>query len=147
MPNRGKINNRERAKQINDFSNLKYGSITPTDIDGLIEYHKNAYVIIEIKYNNAEMPPGQMWALERLTDDLEKSGKPTICILANHNIDDPEKDVDVSNTIVIKYRRNKKWVETEKCTTKQIIDQFLTTVEKNTTSLSFSQAWKKITRK
>ena len=40
--NRGVIQNRDRKKQIIDFSGLKYGKITPTDIDGLIEYKDKA---------------------------------------------------------------------------------------------------------
>jgi len=40
---RGKIEHRDRARQIRDFSNLRYGNITPTDIDGLIEYQNKCF--------------------------------------------------------------------------------------------------------
>ena len=36
---RGATTYKERAKQGRDFTGLRYGNITPTDIDGLIEYH------------------------------------------------------------------------------------------------------------
>jgi len=125
MP-RGTIKNRDRAKQINDFSGLKYGTITPTDLDGLIEYHNQAYIILEIKYNNSKMPEGQRIALERLTKDLFKTGKPTICIVAEHTIDDPNLDVDVANAKVRKYKCNdKKWKEDCNGTVKDHIDNFL----------------------
>ena len=52
--NRGKIQFRARKKQILDFSNLrlKY-RITPTDMDGLIEYRNRIRFFIEMKYRNA----------------------------------------------------------------------------------------------
>ena len=106
---RGKINHRERAKQINDFTGLQYGTITPTDIDGLIEYQDKAYVFIELKHADVELPYGQRLALERLTDDLEKTGKPSICIVASHQVDDPKKDVKVAETLVKQYYWNGKW--------------------------------------
>lgn len=65
---RGKIENRNRARQIIDFSGLQYGKITPTDIDGLIEYHDKAILLLEFKYADAEMPRGQKVALERMCD-------------------------------------------------------------------------------
>ena len=136
MPDeRGSIYNRDRAKQLNNFSGLRYGTITPTDIDGLIEYNNKAYILIEIKYKNNECPNGQRIALERLTDDLQKTGKDTICIIGTHEIENPEIDVDVATTKAIMYRRNKKW---HKCdtTTKEIIDNFLQTINKDKFSLS-----------
>ena len=129
QPTRGKIQNRDRARQINDFSGLRFGNITPTDIDGLIEYKNKAYIIIELKYLTTKLPRGQELALERLTDDLTKSGKPTICIVASHEQNDPKEDIKVSDTIVIKYRRNRKWTKTEKTTTLQIIERFLEKID------------------
>lgn len=42
--NRGKIQNEEFARRIIDFSGMRYGNITPTDIDGVIEYHDTRVV-------------------------------------------------------------------------------------------------------
>jgi len=135
---RGKINHRDRAKQINDFQGLLYGrngTITPTDVDGLIEYENKAYVIIEIKSKDHntkewfEKVNGQRIALERLTDDLTKAEKPAICILASHNIEDPEYDVNVATTTPIAYRRNKKWTWCKNCTTKEVIDKFIRCID------------------
>ena len=50
---------RERAKQIIDFTGLQWDTITPTDIDGLIEYKNKAMVFMEFKHNDAQMPKGQ----------------------------------------------------------------------------------------
>ena len=75
MNERGVINNIQRAQQINDFSNLLYGKITPTDIDGMIEYRGKLYIFFEIKYKDKDMPFGQRLALERLVKDLTYANK------------------------------------------------------------------------
>jgi hypothetical protein len=48
------IQNVGRKQQINDFSELRFGNITPTDMDGCIECKDKAYIFIEIKYMNKE---------------------------------------------------------------------------------------------
>jgi hypothetical protein len=122
---RGVIEHRERAKQLRDFSGLRYGNITPTDIDGLIEYKDIAYVIFETKYGNAEVPRGQMIALERLCDDLQNY-KHTMVIISSHN-HPVNEDIDLANSIVSQYRWQKKWVSMKdnKYTVKALVDWFL----------------------
>ena len=124
--NRGVINYRARAKQIVDFSGLLYGNITPTDIDGLIEYKNRAYVILEIKYGDTKLQPGQELALTRLTDDLERSGKPTLCIVASHQTSDCNKDIDGALTVVRTYRYKGHWWGDwgVSVTSKELIDFF-----------------------
>ena len=71
MPDmRGKIINRDRRKQIIDFSGMRLKhKITPTDMDciisieptsatAMIEYRNLGYVFIETKYNDAKLPFG-----------------------------------------------------------------------------------------
>jgi len=126
QPKRGVIHNRERARQINNFSGLLYGNITPTDIDGLIEYHNKGYILIETKLRETKIEFGQRLAFERMTDDLTKSGKLTVCIIACHDIDNPAQDIDVANTQVREYRWRGIW-QTPKtpCTTKELVDYFI----------------------
>lgn len=119
------IRNRARSRQIIDFKGLEYGSITPTDIDALIEYNNRAYVIVETKIGDTKLPDGQRIALERLTRDLSNQGKPTICIIAEHNIKDPEQDIILAETRARSYKHKQNpW---QKCavTVKQLIDNFL----------------------
>jgi len=52
VPIRGVIKYRGRARQIIDFRGLTYGNITPTDIDGLIEYKDKCILLIEIKHQS-----------------------------------------------------------------------------------------------
>jgi hypothetical protein len=128
---RGEIRNRQQATQVRDFSGLRYGKITPTDIDGVIEYHNLAYVFIETKFRDAELPFGQRLAIERMVDDLCKR-KPTIGLIASHN---SSGDIDVANTMVMEIRFNKSWLNyrSENFTTKQVIDHFLDWVDKRGT--------------
>jgi len=135
--NRGSINNRGRAKQLIDFSGLRFGNITPTDSDwppmqGGIEYGNKLYVFAEFKLGTAKMPYGQRLFHERHTDDLERSGKPTLCIIASHNKYDPNEDIDAANTSVTEYRLKGEWITFSPesiITTKEIIELFLANLE------------------
>lgn len=110
--------------QLRDYSGLRYGNITPTDIDGLIEYKGRAYVILEVKYMDAIMAHGQELALERLTDDLEKAGKPTLCVIAAHNAVFEAK-IKVAEANVQKYRFQGKWHESKNLLAGEMITRFL----------------------
>lgn len=121
---RGKIINRGYATQIRDFSGLRFGNITPTDIDGFIDFQNNRFVIMEFKYEGSNYPFGQKLALERLVDGLHDAGKKCIGIIASHHTNG---DIDCSNCKVEEYRYNKRWYIKETLTTvKQLIDKFLT---------------------
>jgi hypothetical protein len=129
MPNRGEINKPDRASQLRDFSGLRFGNITPTDIDGLIEYKNLGYVIFELKYMNTEIPKGQELALERLTDDLQKSGKTCLCLISNHQTSDCNIPIDAANTIVQRYRYKGKWREGHSILTKDLIKRFFDNID------------------
>lgn len=122
---RGKIQYRERARQIIDFSGLQYDKITPTDIDGLIEYKGKAYVFVEMKYSKAPIPYGQRLALERLVQDLTKSGKLATVFLCEHYVSDCEQDIDAKKTIVRSCYFNNKWRTDGKRTLKERLDNFI----------------------
>ncbi len=111
LSNLGAIHNRARAQQQIDFSGLLFGNITPTDIDGVIEYKGKSYVIIETKLRDTPVELGQKLALARMTDDLTASGKFALCIITRHEIDDPYQDIDAANTFVSEYRWKKQWHE------------------------------------
>lgn len=122
---RGKIIWRKRARQINDFSGLvfKHG-ISPTDIDGLIEYRNSCYIIIELKSKGKGMSKGQAKAFQRLTDDLQKT-KPTIFILAEHEVEDEEQDIDAANCKVSWHRYEYTWFPGNGETVRQLCDKFI----------------------
>lgn len=126
---RGAVSNKSRAIQARDFTGLLYGNITPTDIDGVIEYKNRCYVFYEAKHMNAPpMSDGQRIALERICDDLHKQ-KPTLLILCIHTF-----PVNVAINFAVcdveRYRYNGRWWEKGMAwkngiTVKELTDRFL----------------------
>jgi len=104
---RGKIRNREAIKQIRNFSGLRWGTITPTDIDGYYEINNIAFIFIEIKYKNSVLPYGQRLALQRLVDNIGEKKK-AILILARHEKESGE-DIDTANCEVVKFYFRGEW--------------------------------------
>lgn len=123
--NRGIIQNRARARQIIDFSGLRYGNITPTDIDGFFERANEAFVFYEMKYGNAKMPRGQRVALERLVDIVRAANKKAVLFLCRHDVEDTSKDVDASKAIVVGVYFNGEWHDGKGKTLKEYSDAFM----------------------
>lgn len=124
---RGVIHNRKRGTQVRDYSGLRFGNITPTDIDGYIEYHGRCHVLLELKLANAELPFGQRLALERLCDDLDLA-RPTIAIVASHgNVDG---DIDAANATVAEVRYHGRWArKTGGRTVRDIAESFINWID------------------
>ena len=130
--NRGIIQYRDRAKQIINFAGLRYGNITPTDVDGLIEYQNKAVIFLEFKLEGCDvMPYGQRLALERIANDIRASGKECLVILCVHNVEDCNKDIDAKNSRVKELYWNGKWHEKEHTTVGEQIDNYLRWVNRN----------------
>lgn len=125
------IHNREKMRQIADFSGLEYGNICPTDIDGYIEYKDIACVWYELKYKDALMPKGQQIALERLVDNARAAGKDAVLFLCSH--DAPvDCDIDAANTVVKQVYYAGRWHHTDGMTAKEWTDKFLRWSDKKT---------------
>ena len=125
---RGVIENTERKQQIIDFRNLRYGNITPTDLDAYIEYKDKAKIWIEFKYGNAEPPYGQRLALQRDVMDAEKIGKDAIAIIAEHDIHNPQQSIMADSCKVreICYKQGFVWRPPKfNCTVKEMVDKFI----------------------
>jgi len=123
MIERGKIRNREYARQIKDYSGLKFGTISPTDIDGFLDFGNTLFIIIEVKYKNANLSRGQKLAFERLCDNLQNSGKHTYLLIGTHN---SENDIDVAKCKLVKYRYKKEWKYPKiNITIRKVIDKLL----------------------
>ena len=105
---RGAVYNRELATQVRDFTGLRIGNITPTDIDGLIEYKNRGFVFIEAKRVGASLPYGQKLALQRLCDALSK---PAILFVVEHETDG---DIDFAKTTVREYYWKGQWITPER---------------------------------
>lgn len=122
---RGKITYRERARQIIDFSGLKYQNITPTDIDGFLDFGNVAFVDFELKYDGAPVSYGQRLALERRCDSAQRAGIKSLCVICDHFVEDASEDVNAAHAIVREYRSRYKWIKPKsKVTLRGLIDRF-----------------------
>ncbi len=128
--NRGKIQFPQRMRQVVNFDGCKFGTITPTDIDAIIDYKNKAWVIIEAKLNGVPVPRGQILAFERQIDDLSCSGKKAICIVADHNVSDPSTPIVIADCIVRQIYYNSEWRTIRKTwTVKKLLDWFFAQVD------------------
>ena len=101
---RGIIKNRNYATQIKDFSGLRYGKITPTDIDGFIDFGNKLFIFMETKFKESLLPYGQRLALERLVDNGTVAY--SLGIISEH---ETNGDIDMANCIVREIRWKKVW--------------------------------------
>ena len=94
---RGAIHNKKRYKQLFDYSGLLlHRNITPTDIDGLIDFGGNAFIYMEAKLIDAEVKMGQRIAFENIVKSHEKAGNKAIAIIWRHNV--PEDEIIQAHT-------------------------------------------------
>jgi hypothetical protein len=122
---RGNIKHKARAQQINSFSGLlRRRNITPTDIDGLIDYNGKAFIILEGKYGDAEIPKGQRMALEHLANAMIDGNKQVTVIVFRHNINDVNEDVKVSEQSVTQVYFKRKWFTITTKNVLEVIDKF-----------------------
>ena len=122
--NRGTIQNEPRMKQVIDFSGLKYGTMTPTDIDGFFEFGKKLFVYYEFKYGFASIPKGQYAALLRQVDTDRAAGKEAVLIFCRHKVKNTNSFVKAADCIVVKYYYNGQWWQGNGRTAKEITDKF-----------------------
>lgn len=107
---RGNIKFKARAKQLNSFNGMiRRRNITPTDIDGIIDYNGKAFVILEGKYGDAELPKGQKIALENLANTILSANKRVVVIIYRHFIHDTNQEINVSKQIVSDIYFKRKW--------------------------------------
>lgn len=120
-----------RAKQLISFAGLKFGTITPTDLDGLIEYHNQQFAFLEIKGNGVLFQRwydeclGQRLALERIVDRLEHDGARGVIFFSHHAVIDPNNQIDAARTLVIAKYEHQKWVSLSGMDTlRQVLDRW-----------------------
>jgi len=107
---RGQIQNRERARQLRDFTGLQFGSITPTDVDGFVEFRDKLFVWIEAKLGGQSIPSGQRLALERQCDAVSETGRMAVVLVIDHDTS-PSEDINFASCLVREYRLEQEWRE------------------------------------
>lgn len=117
------INSQKRFHQKNNYTGLRWkGKLMPTDIDGFMEFNNRLFIFIESKCEGAMLPYGQKLALERVTDAVELSGKPSYCLVANHNTP-VDQDIELAKSIVTRVRTKGEWHDVEgQKTVREVMD-------------------------
>ena len=106
----GIIKNICYARQRADFNGMRFGTITPTDIDGFVEFRNQAFVFIETKHGNTDLPQGQRLALERVCDRVQKSGaEAMVLVLRNEKTGNDAPTYLIAPLLVIQYRYKYRW--------------------------------------
>ena len=118
---RGAIRDKMGASILCDFTGLKYGKITPTDLDGFVDFGNKIFVLIECKGGKARMPYGQRLALERLIDNSKVK---SLLIVAKWK-KLSKGFIDVANCEVTQIRFEEKWHKIPKTTVRKIVDRFV----------------------
>lgn len=127
MVERGQIRNRTLAQKIRDFSGLRYGKITPSDIDAAMEFNGRLFIFIEGKRSGAQLPLGQRLMFERITDALD-CPPVRVCTTVIVDHEDAEGvDVDYATATVRAYRWLRRWQNPkgDKRTLREFVDRMI----------------------
>lgn len=129
---RGKIRNPAIASQLRDYSGLQFcRGITPTDIDGFVEFDDKVFFFIELKQQNATLPKGQKLALERLVDAIAPP-REAILLIARHTTEQGQQ-IQADESLVSTYRYKRQWRKPQRETTvREAITKFIQLVTKCT---------------
>ena len=114
MTERGKIRNSKNIARLRDFSSLRYGTITPTDIDAFIDFGNKSFVFIETKRVGATLLKGQRLALERLCDACDSEDHRAVVLIAEHG---DEEVIDFGPLPVVSIRFDGRWIKPEESLT------------------------------
>lgn len=125
MIERGKI--REHAfVNISCFTGLRYGTMTPTDIDAFLDFHNLAFVFVEAKHARPDLPYGQSLALERICDACQAGGIPSVVFVVVWQNLNADGEIEFSDAIVKAVYFEKKWRKNvEALTLKKYVDRFI----------------------
>ena len=127
----GVIRHRARSLQVNDFRGLRYGKITPTDVDGAIDFDGRLFIFVEAKFVGTPIGRGQELFLERVVDALElRPVRYAFAIIADH-CHPSNEDVDFANMTVRAIRQNRRWssVAEKRISVRKAIDKMVAAVE------------------
>ena len=106
---RGKIFNPALAAQLRNFSGLRYGKITPTDIDAFIDFSNLLFVFIEAKLPNVELSCGQRLAIERVVMASASKQRHSTAIICEHHNRVGAIDFATCKVTRVYWKSNNKW--------------------------------------
>ena len=130
ISSRGSIKYLDRYKQLISYEGMvRHRGITPTDIDGFIDYSGNVFLYLECKLLSKELDIGQRKALENVVKSHDASDKKGCAAIFKHNSKPDEiimaKDQYVSE-IYLLGGDNYSWIQVfnEKITLLDFIERF-----------------------
>ncbi len=97
MSERGEIRNDEYARPLVLYKGMRWENITPTDIDGCIDFQDKVFIFFEVKHGKTNLTLGQKILLERLVNRINKSGAFGYALVCRHFVDG---DVLLKNCVV-----------------------------------------------
>lgn len=121
---RGKLRNKAFATIPTDFSGVRFGNITPMDIDAFIEYKNNCFVVVEIKHLNKALDYGAGLALTRLVDCLSLNKSALLIHCTWHQLTDD--CINLEYCVVARYYYLGEWRQLKTpMNCRQLIERFL----------------------
>lgn len=120
-----------------EFEDDPHGIFHPMDIDAVLHFTKrshkemhypHAVLLYEFKHRDAKMSVGEEITYCSIADCVSDCGGLGVVIVASHDVDVPEDDVDGAKAIIKKfyYAKHRKWYfPSQKITVKQFTDIFL----------------------
>tara|TARA_R100001463_G_scaffold73845_1_gene127724 strand:- start:943 stop:1335 length:393 start_codon:yes stop_codon:yes gene_type:complete len=100
------IKNRDRVKQVIDFTGVQNGKMHPSDVDAVLEFDNEALILMEVKYKFNKIPRGQKLLLERIAD---RWGEKAIVLKIEHNFNNDKLNIPLNECEVTQIYYNKKW--------------------------------------
>lgn len=104
----------QRQKQPVWFTGLVYErGISPTDIDGVLDFGGKLFIVFELKYLDADLPQGQRIALERICDGLQRGGSESWVLVGWHVVPS-EEPAEAGDATLSEYRVNGEWMAAQR---------------------------------
>jgi len=112
----------KRNSQIIDFIGLeRRRKITPTDIDGFIDYNGNAFIYFDAKVEGVPVSYGQRKAYEHVVNSHIDGGRKACAFIFRHNTPH-EESVIAKDGIVDEYYWEGEWMPGNGTTVLQAIE-------------------------
>lgn len=140
------IRNRKAQSQFISYDGICYnkkfeddphGIFHPMDIDAVLHFTKRSHkemhypqavLLYEYKHGDTKLSVGEEITYCGIADCVSDSGGLGVVVVASHDVDDPEDDVDGAKATIKKfyYAKHRKWyIPSQKITVKQFTDVFL----------------------
>jgi len=116
----GKIRYPRRASQQIDYSGVRFGNATPSNVDGLLELDDHFFVIFEYKHASAaKMSNGQRIMIERVCDAIHaRTSPPSYCVAIVAQHESPVgTEIDGANAKALGVRWKGKWIDVSNTST------------------------------